>query len=668
VKHRAARIRALRWVLAGTVLVLVGRLVYLQVWRGAEFSARARQNMVREIPVAAPRGVVFDRLGRVLARNTAHFTISLDPGVVSNPSRALGQIVGLLGLPASRLRQLSRQMAERPADPVVIKESLDAVTLARFAEIQGDYPGIHLDVHPLREYPLGQLGAHVLGHVGEIDEEGLRRLRNRGYFQGEWIGKDGVELSFERLLHGHAGARVIQVDVAGQPVRLLGERASRPGNDLFLTLDARLQRRAEEALAETLRRLQAENGHGGGGALVALEAHTGRVRALVSLPEYDPNWFAGGISVRQFQKLLQDPRSPLLDRAVSGAYPPGSTYKIITTSAALSEGLIHPHSSFYCSGVYMVGDMPFNCFVRSGHGHLDLVDCLAHSCDVVYYRLGTELGLARMERYSRSFGLGALTGIDLPGEDPGNLPGPGWKEKNLREQWFAGDNANMAIGQGFLAVTPIQMALATAAVANGGTLWRPQLVEWVRDGTSATHRVAPLVVGRVPVAQGHLELVRRGMEGAVDRGTAAGVGSELEELAGKTGTVENSPTADNPEGRNHTWFTSYYPASAPDLVVTVFLEKSGGYGGSLAAPVAAEVVREWKAIQAEKRPAPVPRVEDWDRVPSSRDSKLFSGPVRQESPGTGERGRKLPGRTVASGLFSPIPRYQGALPWTPRTS
>jgi penicillin-binding protein 2 len=616
-RERNARVRRLLGAILLGLGILLARIAVLQVVRGPELLEESRRNMVRETPVSAPRGLILDRSGRVLARNTARFTIRLDPRQVSNPTRALEQIVRLLKIPSSRLQALIRQMVESPSEPVVIKEALDEVTLARFAEIQGDFPGIQLDVHPLREYPLGQLAAHVLGHVGEIDEETLRQRQARGYFRGEWIGKDGVELSFESLLHGYAGARVIQVDVAGQPVRLLGERASRPGNDLFLTVDARLQRRAEEALAATLRRLQAENGHGGGGALVALEAHTGRVRALVSLPGYDPNWFARGISVRQFQRLLQDPRSPLLDRAVSGAYPPGSTYKIITTSAALSEDLIHPNSTFYCSGVYMVGDMPFHCFVRSGHGHLDLVDCLAHSCDVVYYRLGTELGLGRMERYSRSFGLGALTGIDLPGEDPGNLPGPGWKEKNLQEPWFAGDNANMAIGQGFLAVTPIQMALATAAVANGGTLWRPQLVEWVRDGTSATHRVPPLVVGRVPVAPAHLEIVRRGMEGAVDRGTAAGVGSELEELAGKTGTVENSPTSDNPEGRNHTWFTSYYPASAPDLVVTVFLEKSGGYGGELAAPVAAQVVREWKAIRSEPRPAPVRPVKDWDRLPSS---------------------------------------------------
>ncbi len=273
-RERCARIRTLRWILAGALLVLVGRMLYLQVWRGPELLALARQNMVREIPVSAPRGLIMDRLGRVLARNTARFTIRLDPGEVSHPSRALEQIIRLLRLPDSRLRELSLQMAERPADPVVIKESLDAVTLARFAEIQGDFPGIQLDVYPLREYPLGQVGAHVLGHVGEIDEESLRRLRSRGYFEGEWIGKDGVELSLERLLHGHPGARIIQVDVAGRPVRHLEDRPARPGNDLYLTLDARLQRRAEDSLARTLRLLERQNGTGGGGALVALEART----------------------------------------------------------------------------------------------------------------------------------------------------------------------------------------------------------------------------------------------------------------------------------------------------------------------------------------------------------------------------------------------------------
>ena len=613
-KERQGRVRFLRWALGCALLVLVGRLLVLQVLRGPELLSEARQNMVREIPIPAPRGLILDRLGRPLARNTARFTIKLEPGEVSHPAGALEQIVRLLHLPASQLHDLTLQLAQRPADPVVIKEALDKVTLARFAEIQGDFPGIGLEVEPLREYPLGQMAAHVLGHVGEIDEETLRRLRSRGYFQGEWIGKDGVERSFERLLHGHAGARVIQVDVGGRPVRLLEERPSRPGNDVYLTLDARLQRRAEESLARTLRKIQEQAGVGAGGAVVALEARTGRIRALVSLPEYDPNWFAKGISSRRFDRLLRDPRSPLLDRAISGAYPPGSTFKIITTAAALAEGLVKPSSTFYCPGVYMVGGMPFHCFVRSGHGAISLVDCLAHSCDVAYYQLGTELGLERMSRYARDFGIGSVSGIELAGEEPGNLPQPGWKEKVVHEEWYAGDNANMAIGQGFVAVTPLQMALATAAVANGGYLFRPQLVERVCDGPGSGRELAPALVRRVPVSEADLTVVREGMEGAVERGTAAGVASAGLELAGKTGTVENSATADNPEGRNHTWFTSYAPASAPDLVVTVFLEKSGGYGGSLAAPVAADVVREWRALQVERRVTPVLPVEDWDRT------------------------------------------------------
>lgn len=614
-KERQRRLRAVRILLGLAFLAILGRVIEMQILRAPQFQEKARENMVREVPLSGPRGLILDRQGRVLARNTARFTIRLSPGEVSHPTRALERISALLRLPASQGRDLARQLQELPTEPIVIKESLDDVTLARFAEIQGDFPGIQLEVNPVREYPLGSLAAHVLGYVGEIDEETLRKLRGKGYFHGEWVGKDGIELSHERLLHGGPGTRLIQVDAAGQPVRRLEERPPHPGNDLYLTLDARLQRTAEEALAGTLRVLEERNGTGSGGAVVALEAGTGRVRALVSLPEFNPNHFARGISSRRFTRLLQDDRVPLMDRAVCGAYPPGSTYKIITTSAALSEGLVTPHSVFYCPGYQMVGGMPFNCFVRSGHGALDLVNCLAHSCDVAYYQLGTQLGLERMEDYSRAFGLGSKTGIDLPGEVAGNLPYPGWKEKFVEEEWYAGDNANMAIGQGFLAVSPMQMAVATAAVANGGRLYRPHLLERIRDSAGGEQDVPIREEGRVGVPEPFLAVVREGMRGAVDRGTASGVDTEGLDMAGKTGTVENSPTPDNPYGRNHTWFTSFAPAARPDLVVTVFLEKSGGYGGSLAAPVAARVFQEWRAIQAGGPPSGVLPVEDWDRQP-----------------------------------------------------
>lgn len=614
-KERRRRLRTLRAWLGFALLVLIGRVVDMQLFHAPVFQEKAHQNMVREVPISGPRGLILDRQGRVLARNTARFTIRLVPSEVSHPTRALERISDLLKLPADQARELGRQLQEMPAEPIVIKESLDDVTLARFAEIQGDFPGIQLEVNPVREYPLGSLGSHVLGYVGEIDEDTLRRLRGKGYFHGEWVGKDGVELAHERLLHGSPGTRAIQVDATGRPVRRLEERPPHPGNDLFLTLDARLQRTAEEALAGTLEILKERNGVGSGGVVVAIEAQTGRVRALASLPQYNPNHFARGISSRRFSRLVEDPRAPLMDRAVCGAYPPGSTYKIITTSAALAEGLATPNSVYYCPGYQMVGGLPFNCFVTSGHGALDLVNCLAHSCDVAYYQMGTQLGLERMEKYSRAFGIGEKTGVDLPGEVTGNLPHPGWKEENVHEEWFAGDSANMAIGQGFLAVSPLQMAVATAAVANGGKVYRPYLLERIQDSAGGLHDVPARPLRRVPVDEAFLAVVRAGMLGAVDRGTAAGVDSSGLDMAGKTGTVENSPTPDNPYGRNHTWFTSFAPASRPDLVVTVFLEKSGGYGGSLAAPVAAKVFREWKAIQASSTPREVLPVDDWDRSP-----------------------------------------------------
>ena len=590
-------------------LCLVARLATMQLLQGEEYRQRAQRNMLQSRPLLPPRGKILDRQGRTLAHNEPIFIIHFLPYRYARPQVVLERLADILHLNPQRRRQLRERLEESPQEDIVLTESMSQIALARFAEIDDASEGLRLEVKARRVYPGGSLASHVLGYVGEIDREELAKPQYNRYLPGEWVGQDGVEKSHENLLHGKQGIVEEALDLSGLTLSQRQILAAQPGADLYLSLDLELQKAAEASLGVTLQRLARKNGERSGGAIVALEPTTGRVRALVSLPNYNPNHFAAGITQRQFDSLLRDPCVPLLNRAVHGAYPPGSTFKLVTTSAALNEGLINSHSTFYCSGQYMVAGLPFNCFVRFGHGRLNLIEVLGHSCDVVYYQLGTKLGIGRLERYSHLFGLGEKSGIDLPGETAGNIPNPQWKEKNFRESWYPGDAANSAIGQGFVATSPLQVALMTGAVVTDGYLYRPQLLEaYTRRSGGRRERVnnPPQLIRKLPWPSSYFRIVREGMRLAVAEGTAAASGGAELGMAGKTGTAENAPTVDNPRGLNHCWFTGYAPYGAsakwqgPPLVVTVFLEKSGGYGGELAAPIAAQVLKKWRSLQASR--------------------------------------------------------------------
>lgn len=610
---RVWRVRALHYTVLALWLALALRLAYMQLIDGEQYASQARDNIVRHTLVPSARGQIFDRCGRVLAHNIANFVIKIVPAQMEAPGETLQRLAGILRLPPKEAQELFTRATVEPQTEQLLRESMDDAMLAKVAELQSASKGIKIEAKSWRQYPLGCVGAHVLGYVGEIGEEELAKKQSQGYVAGEWIGQDGLEYSQNSLLHGQPGQIVSQVDVAGQEIRDVAEIAGLPGSDLHLSIDAELQRQTELYLQEALDLIYAKNGMRSGGAVVALDPNTGFVRALASLPEYNPNWFSKGISSKRFANLINDKCYPLLNRAVSGAYPPGSTFKLVTTAAALQEGIINTGSWFYCPGVYYVSGLPFNCFVRTGHGSIDLTECIAESCDVAYYQMGCKLGLEKMRSYAHSFGVGEVSGIELPAETPGDFPYPGWKEKVFKESWFPGDNANTAIGQGFVTASPLQVALYTAAVANGGTVYHPQLIEQVDTiDLEGVKKVCsqPKVWHRVPVRDTYLEAIRRGMQGTVRTGTASKYSKGID-MAGKTGTAENAPSADNPYGRNHTWFTGFAPVSHPRLVVTVFLEKSGGYGGNMAAPVAFDVVKKWWAIQKEAKPAPVKPVENW---------------------------------------------------------
>ena len=579
-------------------LAVVGQLYQLQMVHGAESLQKARMNTVVVERFNAPRGRIFDSKGRLIVTNEPEFQLEGVVAEMPNLKKAIPEIAACLHIPANKVsRPLRKAQIEGPLEPVTVAHGLTTEQVVEATTLVRRIPGLRLSIRERRRYIGPNMGAHMLGYTGEITSDELKRLKPKGYVALDRLGKEGLEQEYDAYLRGQIGLRQVAVDALGRTVRSQELRAPKPGAELVLNVDWHLQQVAEEALAEALKEVAKKNGERSGGSAIVMEARTGRIRALANLPQYDPRIFSRGIKSREYRKLLEDPGIPLVFRAISSAFSPGSTFKLINSSASLDEKLCFPNSPFYCGGSYAGA----NCFVRSGHGHINFEQSLAVSCDVVYYMLGVRLGVDRLVRHAFMFGLGRLSGIDIPGEVKGNLPTPAWKQKVWKDRWYEGDTVNLSIGQGFLLVTPIQMAVVTAAVANGGTVVRPHLVDkLVSYQGRVVRRISCQPARHLPYKAVNLAAVRAGMRGAVTYGTATAVNSPLVHVAGKTGTVENTPSRENPHGRNHTWFVSFAPYENPELVVVVFLEKTGGYGGSMAAPVARKVYDDYFAGRAHK--------------------------------------------------------------------
>lgn len=562
--------------------VLGARLYDMQITRGAEYAQRAQDNSVVVEPVPAPRGRLLDRNGQLLVSNAPQFELVVVPAEMKGKEKTLTALSALLD---EKVADLTKKIdAAAPLVPLVLRRDLTLSTLTSATSLAEERPGVAVRSGAIRRYH-HRLASHLFGYVSEITAEELRDRRSLGYAMGDPIGKVGLEQQYDHVLRGSKGARQVHIDVLGRTVSTSEMRPPVPGPDLYLNLDVTLQAVAEKALDETLKGLWAQNGERSGGTVVVMNAKNGEVLTLASLPQYDPRPFSRGIKTKEYQALLDDLGFPLVNRMIHSAFSPGSTFKMVTASAALQENYCGPYSHFYCGGAF--GEA--NCFVTTGHGGINFEDSMAHSCDVVYYQLGHQMGVDCLRKYCAAFGLGDPTGIDLPSETGGLLPSPAWKLREWDDRWYDGDTVNMSIGQGFLLTSPLQMAVVTAAVANGGNVVQPRLARKFvnRDGSFRKPPAAPSK--KVAVKPEHLAAVRRGMRGAVTHGTAVATNSPYVQVAGKTGTVENSPSIHNRHGRNHVWFVSFAPYENPEVVCVVFLEKSHGYGGGLAAPIARKV-------------------------------------------------------------------------------
>ena len=575
-------------------LVLGARLYYLQVVKGAEFRRLSQNNCVRLRSIPPPRGLIFDRTGRLVVDNRPSFNVSIVPEDADDPEGVVETLAALLDQDVETL--LARLEARRGGalfKPILLKRDLSRDSVAVVEAHKLDLPGVIITVEPMRHYIEGEGACHLIGYLGEISEAELNSGDYPETRNGDFIGRFGIEKSYEADFRGKPGRKQVQVNALGQVTRVLKTLPAQPGKNSYLALDLALQRRAEEMFQEKV------------GAAVALDPTNGHVLAMVSRPPFDPNAFVEGMSAEAWKALASNPFHPMRNKAIQAQYPPGSTYKIITVAAGLEEGVIEDDTQHFCPGHYRYGNRTYRCWKRGGHGSVELIQAIAQSCDVFFYKVGEQLGVDALAEYAGGFGLGRPTGVDLDNEVSGLVPTQAWKLRKVGVPWQRGETLSVAIGQGFNLVTPIQMASLVAAVANGGVIYKPLLVERIEDvNTGEVAVIESQDMGRLPVSDETLERIREGLVAVVDsrRGTGRIADIAGVSVAGKTGTAQvvamgERPDTDEEEKtpfrfRDHAWFVAFAPVEAPRIAVAVLVEH-GGHGGSTAGPIAREMMETY---------------------------------------------------------------------------
>ncbi|MFB0937013.1 MAG: penicillin-binding protein 2 [Propionivibrio sp.] len=598
---------------AGTVVlafaIVVGRFVFLQVFQHEYYTTRAEDNRISLVPIPPNRGVITDRNGVVLARNYSAFTLELTPSKIESLDQtieSLGELIEILPKDKRRFRKLLEE--SKSFESLPIRTRLSDEEVARFAANRYRFPGVEVKARLFRQYPLGPIASHAIGYINRINKADLEAIEEKeqspNYKGTEHIGKTGLEKSYEFHLHGETGYEKVEIDAGGRAVRNLSRTAPVPGNNLTLTLDTKLQEMAEKAFGE--RR----------GALVAIEPSTGGILALVSTPTFDPNLFVDGIRSEDWEQLNNSPDRPMVNRALNGAYPPGSTFKPFMALAALELGKRTPAQAISDPGYFTFGGHTFRDDKKGGHGMVDMYKSIVHSCDTYYYMLANDMGIDNIARFMGPLGLGSKTGIDIDGESEGVLPSPEWKKRRFKrpeqQKWFAGETISIGIGQGYNAYTPIQLAQATAAVANNGVIFRPHLVKHITNSkTGEKTLIEPEPLRTLPWKPQNIETIKKAMVGVNKEGTGARAFAGAEYVSGgKTGTAQvfSLKGADykghklKQELRDHALFIAFAPADQPKIALAVLVE-NGGFGAQSAAPIARMVMDYYLLGKQPKGPA-----------------------------------------------------------------
>lgn len=570
--------------------ILVVRLWYLQVIKGDDLKQRSENNSIRFRKIAPLRGLIMDRNRHVVVDNRPAFDVLYMPGKGKNHDLLIEKIKELYkqrSLEFYGEQSFSRSL--KPYLPVRLEKNVSIEKVALIETNALDLPGVYVDVSPVRLYLDGEPMAPVIGYTGEISKEELEKS-DEDYLPGDILGKHGLEKFLDSYIRGRRGAELVEVNAYGKEIKNMGRIDPASGYNIVLNIDTGLQKIAWDAF------------DGRSGAAVALDPRNGSVLAMVSSPSFDPNLFNSGISGEQWNKIASNPATPLSNRAISGQYPPGSTYKLIVAAAALEEGIITPETKFFCDGSFNFGNRTFRCWQKKGHGHVSLHRALVESCDVYFYNVGKMLGVDKIAHYARLFGLGVVTGIDLPNEKSGLVPTKKWKLARIKEPWQSGETISLSIGQGFNLLTPLQLAFAYSAFANGGTLWKPQLVKSIETTDGRLYKeFLPEKRGDLPLSKKTFDLLGRALWGVVNEpnGTGKAAGRPNADVCGKTGTSQVIGLPENDKARrnkkigllhkDHALFVCFAPLANPEIVIAVIVENAGG-GGAVAAPVARKIL------------------------------------------------------------------------------
>ena len=579
-------------VLVAFAIILL-RLIYLQVIKGEEFRLLSLNNRIRLHSIEPPRGLIYDRNGYVLVENRPSFDVNIILKDAGSVEKTINKLSAHLNVdPQELTSKLTGSKNFSAYKPIVLKQDIGRDALASIEAHKYELPGISINVRLLRHYLDLKNAAHLIGYLSEINPAELAGGKYPGRRRGDFIGKFGAEKAYENYLRGTRGGRQVEVNANGRVVRILKTVGAKPGQNVYLTIDREVQKKAESML------------DGVAGAAVAMDPRSGRILALASSPSFNQNFFAGGISQEQWNSLLSHPFDPMENKAIRGEYPPGSTYKIITAIAGLEEGVIDTETEYFCPGHYKFGNRVYRCWKKGGHGSVEIIKAINESCDVYFYQVGEQLGVDRLAWYAKACGLGSPTGINLDNEAKGLIPTAAWKEKRIGVPWQRGETLSIAIGQGFNLATPIQMVGMTAAIANNGTRYKPIILDSIKTSDGRVlHQSKPQVIGKVPVSESTLELVKKGLWEVVNSDTGTARGSRLAdfEISGKTGTSQvisrkkdDEKTDEDlpPHLRPHAWFVAYAPSDEPVIAVAVVVEH-GEHGSGAAAPIAKEIIKTY---------------------------------------------------------------------------
>ncbi len=568
------RIRVYSLILASFYILLISGLFYTQIVRHEKYRAMSEENRLRVIPLMAPRGTIYDRKERPIVKDEISFNASVIYSQIKDKPALTTVLSRILGLSEGEISERLKKARNLPLILTVISPDIGIDKAIDIEEVGAEHPGLVLDVMPRRNYLYSKVAANMIGYLGNINRDEFHRLKQYGYRINDLMGRDGIESYYDDYLRGSYGGKQLEVDNRGREVGVLGFKEPVAGKDLYLSVDIELQRFCDELM------------EGRKGAIVVMSPKTGAIIAIASSPSYDPAIFIDPDRKTERNAILRNSNYPLLDRAITGAYPPGSVFKMVIASAALDSGKESDTTTFSCGGIFKIGRSSWKCWKDGGHGPQAVRDALKHSCNVFFYNTGVLIGVDIIEKFAYRFGFGQITHIDLPGEVPGILPGAAWKQKTLKEEWYKGDTVNYAIGQGYLLCTPIQIVRMVSVFANGGYLVRPHIVDRIEDVAIASdERIDTGISGRT------LDIVREGMWRVVNETGGTGVKAKLEgvAVAGKTGTAQTS------QGRNHGWFVGFAPYEDASVAIVV-LDEYGGKGGYYAAETAGKVLRKAKEL------------------------------------------------------------------------